>query len=98
MVCYTIPATAAIAHYIMRRNIKGWKEDVHQLWLNLLLIGGAIFGVVDHLWNGELFLIGENVLLDLMLGVTITTVIVLVWEALVAMDRTATHKPSKQKT
>ncbi|RLI65863.1 MAG: hypothetical protein DRO67_02045 [Candidatus Asgardarchaeum californiense] len=97
MVCYAVPATAAIVHYIMKRNIKGWKEDVHQLWLNLLLIGGAIFGVVDHLWNGELFIIGENVLLDLMLGVTITTIIVLVWEALVVLDRTATDKPSKQK-
>lgn len=97
MVCYVVPAAAAIVHYIMKRNIRGWKEDVHQLWLNLLLIGGAIFGVVDHLWNGELFLIGKNVLLDLMLGITITAVIILVWEALVALDRTATYKPSKQK-
>jgi hypothetical protein len=79
----------------MRRNMKGWKEDIHQLWLNLLLIGGAIFGVVDHLWNGEIFLIGDNLVLDLMLGVTITTVIVLIWEALVVMDRKASLEPSK---
>ena len=97
MVCYAVPAAAAIVHYIMKRNIKGWKEDVHQLWLNLLLVGGAIFGVIDHLWNGELFLIGENVLLDLMLGITITTIIVLVWEALIITDRKASLEPSKQK-
>ena len=95
MVCYAVPAAAAIVHYIMRRNMKGWKEDVHQLWLNLLLIGGAIFGVVDHLWNGEIFLIGDNLVLDLMLGVTITTVIVLIWEALVIMDRKASLELSK---
>jgi len=87
MVCYTIPTAAAIAHYIMRRKIKGWKEDVYQSWLNLLLAGGAIFGVVDHLCNGELFLIGENILLDLMLGVIITTVIVLIWDLLVIIDK-----------
>ena len=87
MVCYTIPTAAAIAHYIMRRRIKGWREDVYQSWLNLLLAGGAIFGMVDHLWNGEIFLIGENVLLDLLLGVVITTAIILIWDVLVMIDK-----------
>lgn len=87
MVCYTIPTAAAIAHYIMRRKIKGWRENIYQSWLNLLLAGGAIFGVVDHLCNGEIFLIGENVLLDLLLGVVITTAIVLIWDMLVIIDK-----------
>ena len=87
MVCYTIPTAAAIAHYIMRRRIKGWRENIYQSWLNLLLAGGAIFGVVDHLCNGEIFLIGENVLLDLLLGVVITTAIVLIWDMLVIIDK-----------
>jgi len=87
MVCYTIPTAAAIVHYIMRRKIKGWREDVYQSWLNLLLAGGAIFGVVDHLCNGEIFLIGENVLLDLLLGVIITTAIVLIWDMIVIIDK-----------
>jgi len=71
----------------MRRKIKGWREDVYQSWLNLLLAGGTIFGVVDHLWNGEIFLIGENVLLNLLLGVVITTVIVLIRDMLVIIDK-----------
>jgi len=71
----------------MRRKIKGWRENIYQSWLNLLLAGGAIFGVVDHLCNGEIFLIGENVLLDLLLGVVITTAIVLIWDMLVIIDK-----------
>jgi len=51
-----------------RRGPAGW-------WLNLLLYGSALFGLVDHLWHGELFLIGEAPLMDLFLGVTITAVI-----------------------
>jgi len=51
-----------------RRGPAGW-------WLNLLLYGGAMFGLVDHLWNGTLFLVGQAPLMDLLLGVTITAVI-----------------------
>ena len=87
MVGYTIPTAAEIAHYIIRRKIKCWRENIYQSWLNLLLAGGAIFGVVDHLCNGEIFLIGENVLLDLLLGVVITTAIVLIWDMLVIIDK-----------
>ncbi len=72
MVCYTIPLAVAIISSIVwssqRRGPAGW-------WLNLLLYGGALFGLVDHLWHGELFLIGEAPLMDLLLGGTITAVI-----------------------
>jgi len=51
-----------------RRGPAGW-------WLNLLLYGGALFGLVDHLWHGELFLLGKAPLMDLLLGATITAVI-----------------------
>ncbi len=72
MVCYTIPLVAAIISSVVwgskRRGPAGW-------WLNLLLYGGALFGLVDHLWNGELFLLGKAPLMDLLLGATITAVI-----------------------
>ncbi len=72
MVCYTIPLAAAIISSVIwssqRRGPAGW-------WLNLLLYGGAMFGLVDHLWNGTLFLAGKAPLMDLLLGVTITAVI-----------------------
>ena len=89
MVCYAVPAVAAVIHYATRKNIKSLKTNTHQLWLNMLLAGGAIFGVVDHLWNGELFLIGENIRSDILLGVTITIVIFVVWAIVVTLDKTS---------
>ena len=86
MVCYVVPTVAAIIHYATRKNISSWKTSTHQLWLTLLLSGAAIFGVVDHLWNGELFLISENLGFDLLLGVVITIVTIAVWTILVIVD------------
>lgn len=72
MVCYTIPLAAAIITSILwgsqRRGPRSW-------WLILLLCGGALFGVVDHLWTGGLFLISANWHMDLLLGCTITAAI-----------------------
>lgn len=95
MVCYAVPATAAVIHYVTRKKVASWKTNTHHLWLNLLLLGGAIFGIVDHLWNGELFLIGENIVSDLMLGATITTVILASWAIIVALNKTNEKKPVK---
>ena len=96
MVCYTIPTIAAIVHYILKRNIVGWKESTKHFWLSLLLAGGAIFGVIDHWWNGELFLIGEEPLIDLMLGITITVAIFVAWVVIVTLNKTVVRKPTKQ--
>jgi len=92
MVCYAVPTIAAIIHYATRKNIVGWKTSMHQLWLTLLLVGGAIFGIVDHLVNGELFLIGENIGFDLLLGTVITIVTIAVWAVIVIFDKKA-NKP-----
>ena len=95
MACYAVPTGAAIAHYIMRKKRPELKKSVHHLWLNLLFAGGAIFGLVDHLWNGELFLLGEHLVWDLMLGVTITVAIVIVWVIVISLDKSEATTPSK---
>ena len=95
MVCYTVPMAAAVAHIFMRRNITSWRESTHQLWLSFLLVGGAIFGLVDHWWNGELFLIGENILMDISLGVAITLAIVVSWVVIQLLDKTKAKKTVK---
>jgi len=95
MVCYIVPTIAAIGHYILRRNISSWRENTYQIWLSLLLAGGAIFGIVDHLWNGELLLIGENILSDIMLGISITITIFIIWAVLLYLDKTKMRKISK---
>ncbi len=84
MVCYMIPLAAAVISSVVwgtrKKGPAGW-------WLNLLLYGGAIFGAVDHLWNGELFMIGGAPLVDLLLGVTITAVIFGGWGITFAVAR-----------
>lgn len=76
VVCYTIPLAAAIISTVVwgvrKKGPAGW-------WLNLLLYGGSLFGVVDHIWNGELFLIGQAPLMDLLLGAAITAAIFGSW-------------------
>jgi hypothetical protein len=96
MVCYVIPTAAAIAHFIMRRNITSWKGNSYHLWLGFLFAGGAIFGLVDHLWNGELFYIGKNIIMDLSLGVTITLAIFIAWALVVIMNKSKINNTTKQ--
>ena len=73
--CYAVSllgAAAATVAWNKTKSVKIW-------WLSLLFYGGALFGVVDHLWNRELFLITENLASDLLLGVVIALSMVLVW-------------------
>jgi len=80
MVCYIVPTVATVIQFIRRKNNK----DKHEYWLNLMFLGAALFGVIDHLWNGELFLISTNWLMDLALGFTITGGIIGSWGLLVS--------------
>jgi len=94
MVCYIVPTAAALAVHVLRNSREGLRENKHYHWLNLLLFGAVIFGVVDHLWNGELFLTGENTAADLALGATITLTIFVAWGLTTAADQTKAHKPA----
>ena len=66
MVCWIVPLTATLIGFFGRKSFN-WK-GARSFWLNIMLLGGAIFGAIDHLWNGELFLIGTNWAMDLALG------------------------------
>jgi len=73
--CYAAPLVGAVVTtmaWSKTKNVKVW-------WLMLMFYGGALFGVVDHLWNGELFLISKNIVSDLLLGVAITAIILISW-------------------
>jgi hypothetical protein len=87
MVCYAIPLAASILHAVTRKKISSWRNNVHHFWLNLLFIGGAIFGVVDHMWNGELLLVRENIGFDILLGLVISVIIYVVWIVVVTYDK-----------
>ncbi len=58
MVCYAVPTMVALLSVVLRQ-----KYNVHSKyaqWFTLLFAGGATFGVVDHLWNGELLSLNLN--------------------------------------
>jgi hypothetical protein len=93
MVCYAVPVVAAVVHYGLRKNVKGLNANPRQSWLTLLLAGGGMFGFIDHLWNGELAMIGPSLLSDLALGTVITLGIVCLWEILVMKDKFTTKRP-----
>ena len=95
MVCYIIPSTAAVVHYLLRKRVPSWSKSKHHLWLTLLLSGGAIFGLVDHLFNGGLFFIGGKPVFDILLGITITLVILVSWAVVVIIDKASVKKTVK---
>ncbi len=85
MVCYVVPLVATIIGTVHRKSLR--KQDAHSMWLNIMLLGGALFGVIDHAWNAELFLISANWMMDLALGVSITAGIFVSWGIIAFRDR-----------
>lgn len=82
MGCYTIPVTAAIIHYFARKK-PSLRNNKYHLWLNQLFLGGALFGVIDHIWNRELLAFSLS---DVLLGFVITLGIVVIWSFMVVAD------------
>lgn len=81
--CYTVPLAGAIVTSVAwskTKSVKVW-------WLTLMFYGGALFGVIDHFWNGELFLISENIVSDLLLGLAITGVTLMFWWLMVICSK-----------
>ena len=81
--CYTIPLAAALTTSFI------WKKKmaVKLWWLILMFYGGSLFGIIDHLWNQELFLISKNWVKDLCLGGVITAGIILLWGILLTLAK-----------
>ncbi len=81
--CYVAPLIGAgISSGIWKatKSVKIW-------WLSLMFYGGALFGVIDHWWNQELFLISENLASDLLLGLSISAAILIVWVVMLKVSR-----------
>ena len=87
MVCYTIPIIAAVITFGVIRG--GGLKGTYNLWLLLMFAGAGLFGVIDHLWYGELFFISKYWISDLALGVTITSGIFVSWGAIVYVPKLA---------
>lgn len=83
MACYTVPTTAAIIHYFVRKKNPKLRLDKYHSRLNQMFLGGTLFGIIDHLWNKELLAFS---LRDVLLGFIITLGIVVVWGITVYVD------------
>ncbi len=81
--CYLGPVSAAIVTTFIWKK----KETVGLFWLMLMFYGAGLFGIIDHLWNGELFLVSENWAKDVMLGIVITAGTVLAWRIILALAK-----------
>lgn len=81
--CYIVPTAAAITTTFIWNK----KKSLALWWLLLMFYGGGLFGVIDHLWNGELFLISENWVKDLILGVVITIGITVAWGLILGLTK-----------
>ena len=90
MVCYAVPLIAAFFGFGWRGAFGGAKaHPVEERWLRLMLLGASVFGVVDHLWNGELMLMGDSIATDIALGCVITLAVFASWAIFVAFGRIA---------
>lgn len=89
--CYAVPAAAAILTTFMRSKNK----RAPLFYLMLMFYGGALFGIIDHLWNGELFLIADNWAKDLGLGLVITMAIILAWRGVLFVVKKTPELNSK---
>jgi hypothetical protein len=78
MVCYAVPLAAGIIHGAWRKSSR--KTDAKGFWLTLMFLGASLFGVIDHAWNGELLMIGPNIMMDLGLGTAITAGVLGSWK------------------
>ncbi len=84
--CYTISLAAAIITTIWWRR----KKEARIWWLSLMLYGGTLFGIVDHIWHGELFLISESIVKDLSLGCIITATVFACWGIILGLSKIST--------
>ena len=81
--CHTVPTVGVIVASIIWTRTK----DVKIWWLTLLFGGGALFGIIDHWFNGELFLISENIVSDLFLGCLITAAMFIGWKIIIVASK-----------
>jgi len=90
MACFTVPTTAAIVVTAIRKKIPA---KYHVDWLLLMLWGGVLMLIVDHLHSGELvpyppFLTaGIDAIIPevLEVGVPMTIIVFLMWGLMVSV-------------
>lgn len=93
MGCYIVPAVLAVVFAVFKNKIS-IVDKKYLSWLNLLYFGGAVFGIVDHAWNNELFVFSVK---DFFLGILIVLSITLSWLIFILYDKYFINYLSKSK-
>lgn len=83
--CYIVPLTIILIINGLQKYKKIFITHLDRL--NLLMFGGVTMLIVDHLWNGELFLVGPNTVRDLALGFAMSGVIIIAWTLNVLVEK-----------
>jgi hypothetical protein len=86
--CHAVPIANAIVTTFW------WKKSRSPRLgqLNLMFYGASIFGIVDHLWSGELFLISPDLTKDILKGVVIAASVWGIWGAGLLWERFGRYK------
>lgn len=90
MVCYIVPLVATALISVGRKTGgKGLSigHASYGLWLNIMMLGGAVFGLIDHMFTGELFVLTSMWMTDMAVGGAITAGITACWGVVVAMPK-----------
>jgi len=83
--CYIVPLAIILIINGFEKHKKIFIAHLDRL--NLLMFGGVTMLVVDHLWNGELFLVGPNTLKDLALGFAMSGIIIIAWALFTLIEK-----------
>jgi len=83
--CYIIPLTIILIINGFKIAKKISIPNFNRL--NFLMLGGVTMLVVDHLWNGELLLIGQNIINDLSLGFIMSGVVIIAWKIINLLEK-----------
>ncbi len=83
--CFIVPLTITLIINGLKIAKKISISNLNRL--NFLMLGGVTMLVVDHLWNGELFLIGPNVIKDLILGVVMSVAVLSIWIMMIVYEK-----------
>ena len=62
-----------------------------------MFLGASLFGVIDHLWTGELFFISGDIAKDLLLGVVISMFVLLFWSGIIIYGKRSALLPENVK-
>lgn len=90
MACFLVLLASAIGLHGVRSKVRVRLPEINMLLL--MTWGGALALIVDHVWNGELFLVSPNLLWDLLLGCAMTLALVAIWSLYVLATRVSSSK------